>query len=70
VLDVSEHGVRIELEATALLADSIRLFLTKDGSRQPRCQIAWRSGHQIGLCYLGPIEHRSVKVTQFSSIGV
>ena len=59
VLDVSEHGARIELASSARLPDDIYLFITKDGSRRRRCRIAWRSDMQIGVSYIGPIELRS-----------
>lgn len=58
ILDVSEHGARIELASPAGLPNDIYLFITMDGSRRRRCRIAWRSETQIGVGYIGPIEVR------------
>ena len=66
VLDVSEHGARLEIAGAANLPDFVYLNLTKDGSRRRRCQIAWRSDEQIGVCYVGPIELLSIKLGRFS----
>jgi hypothetical protein len=68
VLDVSEHGARIQVGAVADLPEFVDLLFTRDGSRLRRCQIAWRSEGQIGVCYIGPVEVRGAKLTRFSAI--
>lgn len=56
VIDVSEHGARIELASPAGTPDDFYLLLTKNGSRQRRCRVVWRSGLQIGVIYMGHVE--------------
>lgn len=56
VIDVSEHGARIELASLAGTPDDFYLLLTKSGSRQRRCRVAWRSGLMIGVIYMGHVE--------------
>jgi hypothetical protein len=68
VLDVSEHGARIQVGAVAELPELVDLLFTRDGSRQRRCQIAWRSDGQIGVCYIGPVEVRGAKSGRFSAL--
>lgn len=59
VVDVSEHGARIEIAGPAGLPDEFSLYLTQDGSRRRRCKIAWRSEMQVGVSYVGPVELRA-----------
>ena len=67
VLDVSEHGARIELASPAEIPDDFRLFLTNDGSRQRRCRVVWRSDAQIGVSYMAPVEVPGLKLIQFKN---
>jgi len=56
VLDVSEHGARIEVAHLPGVPDEFYIFLSKDGTRRRRCRIAWRSDVQIGVIYMGYVE--------------
>ena len=67
VLDVSEHGARIELASPGGVPDDFCLFLTRDGSRQRRCRVVWRSDAQIGVSYMGHVEVQSLKFNRFAS---
>lgn len=59
VVDVSEHGARIELASPAGIPNDFYLFLTEDGTRRRRCRVPWRSEGEIGVSYIGPVELRS-----------
>jgi hypothetical protein len=56
VLDVSEGGARIALSSKEAPSKEFWLVLSKDGTRRRRCRLIWRTGDQIGVGYLGPIQ--------------
>ena len=68
VLDVSEQGARIEISSMIDVPDSFYLILARAGSRKRLCRVAWRGDDQIGICYLGPVEHDSVKISRFTAV--
>jgi hypothetical protein len=55
VLDVSEDGARIMVASPAELPKEFYLVLSKHGTRR-RGRLAWRSGEEVGVSYLGPLE--------------
>jgi hypothetical protein len=68
ILDVSEHGARIEISQMIEVPESFYLILARTGSRKRLCRIAWRTDDQIGICYLGPIVDDSVKIGRFTAV--
>jgi len=56
VLDVSEEGARIMLASAATLPQEFSLVFTKYGRICRRCRMVWRSGVEVGVEYLGPLE--------------
>jgi PilZ domain len=57
VLDVSEGGARIMVSAQHDLPKQFWLVLTEDRTKRRHCRLAWRSGAQVGVAYLGAIQH-------------
>jgi hypothetical protein len=64
VVDVSDGGARVMVEASSDLPKEFYLVLTKSGTRR-RCRLVWSSEQEIGVFYLGPIEfwHLSAQST-------
>jgi hypothetical protein len=54
VADVSETGVRIELESPGELPKEFWLLLSRDGKVRRRCELVWQTGEQVGARYLMP----------------
>jgi hypothetical protein len=59
VLDVSEDGARIRVTSPAELPREFYLVLSKKGTRR-RSRLTWRSGGEVGVSYLGPLEFGSL----------
>jgi hypothetical protein len=57
VLDVSDEGARIAIDAPHLLPVAFYLVLSRSGTRRP-CRLIWRSKDEAGLFYLGPLDPR------------
>ena len=50
--DISEAGVRINVDTPAGVPFEFFLVLSKDGKVRRRCRVIWRSDDQIGACFL------------------
>lgn len=48
VVDVSENGVRIEVETPRDVASRFSLLMSRDAVPGRRCQVKWRRGSLIG----------------------
>jgi hypothetical protein len=55
VLDVSDEGARIAIQAPHELPEVFYLVLSRNGTRRP-CRLIWRSKDEAGLFYLGPLD--------------
>jgi hypothetical protein len=55
VLDVADNGARIRVAYPAELPREFYLVLSKNGTRR-RARLAWRSGEEVGMSYVGPLE--------------
>jgi PilZ domain len=57
VLDISEDGARLLLTASCVaLPEEFSLVFTRYGIIRRRCRVVWRSGAEVGIAYLGPLE--------------
>jgi len=56
VLNVSEEGARIKLAPGVILPQEFSLVFTRYGIIRRRCRMVWRSGAEVGVIYLGPLE--------------
>jgi hypothetical protein len=56
VLDVSDSGARVSASSKTSFPKEFWLVFSKDGTRRRRCRMAWRSGEQMGLKYLAPLQ--------------
>ena len=56
VLDVSEDGARILLASEVALPQEFSLVFTRYGRIRRRCRMVWRSGVEVGVEYLGPLD--------------
>jgi hypothetical protein len=52
VVDISELGANVAVEAADQLPDSFMLLLTPSGHPARRCRVAWRSGENVGVEFL------------------
>lgn len=58
VLDVSDEGARIAIQAPHQLPVVFYMVLSRNGTRRP-CRLIWRSKDEAGLFYLGPLNRVS-----------
>jgi hypothetical protein len=49
VVDISELGAKLAVEAPADLPDHFMLLLTPSGHPARRCRVAWRSDEHLGV---------------------
>ena len=47
--DISDAGVRIEVEDTQPIPDQFILFLSNNGTARRACTVVWRNAHQLGV---------------------
>lgn len=52
IWDISEHGARLAAPHPKALPSTFTLFLSRDGTSQKYCRVAWRSEAQIGVQFL------------------
>ena len=57
VLDVSQGGGRIRLEANALVPDHFVLLFTNAGTVRRACSVIWRRGDYLGVAFSGRFDH-------------
>jgi hypothetical protein len=57
VLDVSEGGGRIRLDAPAILPDHFTLVLTSNGRVRRACRVIWRHDIYLGVAFSGRFDH-------------
>jgi hypothetical protein len=59
VVDISELGAKLAVDAAQALPDSFLLLLTPSGHPARRCRVAWRSDEDVGVEFLPehPSEH-------------
>lgn len=53
VVDFSETGVRIEVDAPLPVANRFSLLMTRDAAPGRTCRIKWRRGSLIGAEFVG-----------------
>jgi hypothetical protein len=58
LVDISESGARLALEAPAEIPETFCLFLSPGGEVRRDCRIAWRSDKQVGVQFVG-VQHRA-----------
>jgi hypothetical protein len=57
VLDVSEGGGRIRLEADARVPDYFVLLFTMAGTVRRACSVIWRHDDYLGVAFNGRFDH-------------
>ena len=57
VLDVSQGGGRIRLEANAAVPDHFVLLFTHAGTVRRECSVVWRQDGYIGVAFFGRFDH-------------
>jgi hypothetical protein len=57
VLDVSQGGARIRLNADAQLPDRFSLFFNRAGSVRRACRLIWRRNCDLGVVFDGPFDN-------------
>ncbi len=53
LVDLSNSGVRILVEAPHDVADRFSLLLTRGAAPGRRCRVKWRNGSEIGAEFVG-----------------
>jgi hypothetical protein len=53
VVELSNSGVRIEVDAPHDVASRFSLLLSRDAAPGRRCRIKWRQGAEIGAEFIG-----------------
>jgi hypothetical protein len=48
LVDVSETGIRIEVDAPRAVADRFSLLMSRDAAPGRQCRVKWRRGSLIG----------------------
>ncbi len=51
LLDISNTGACLEVEAPATIPDRFTLLLSADGKALRKCRVVWRRPHQIGVTF-------------------
>ena len=54
--DISTLGARLTVADCAALSDRFALLVTRDERPGTPCRVAWRSGQQIGIEFLAPMD--------------
>jgi hypothetical protein len=49
IVDISEGGARISLEADEQLPEAFMLLLTRNGRTRRNCRLVWRNGQTLGV---------------------
>jgi hypothetical protein len=49
IVDISEGGARLSLEADEPLPEAFILLLTRNGRTSRHCRVVWRDGHTLGV---------------------
>ncbi len=49
IVDISESGARISLEAGQTLPETFTLLLTRNGRTRRQCRVVWRDGQTLGV---------------------
>jgi hypothetical protein len=57
VLDVSQGGGRIRLDARASVPDQFELFFTMAGTVRRACSVIWRQDSYLGVEFSGRFDH-------------
>jgi hypothetical protein len=57
VLDVSQGGGRIRLEADARVPDYFVLFFTHAGTVRRECSVTWRRDDYLGVAFSSRFDH-------------
>jgi hypothetical protein len=57
VLDVSQGGGRIRLEADAMVPDRFVLLFTMAGTVRRACSVVWRHDSYIGVAFTGRFDN-------------
>ena len=57
VLDVSQGGGRIRLEANAAVPDHFVLLFTHAGTVRRECTVVWRQDGYLGVAFFGRFDH-------------
>jgi hypothetical protein len=57
VLDVSQGGGRIRLEANAVVPDHFVLLFTHAGTVRRECSVVWRQDGYLGVAFSGRFDH-------------
>jgi hypothetical protein len=57
VLDVSQGGGRIRLEANAAVPDHFVLLFTYAGTVRRECNVIWRQDGYLGVAFFGRFDH-------------
>lgn len=53
LLDVSDNGGRIRLEARLMLPNHFTLLLTSNGRVRRECRVIWRQDVYLGVAFVG-----------------
>jgi PilZ domain len=49
IVDISEGGARLSLEADETLPETFMLLLTRNGRTRRYCRVVWRDGQTLGV---------------------
>jgi hypothetical protein len=49
IVDISEGGARLSLEADEPLPEAFMLLLTRNGRTSRHCRLVWRTGQTLGV---------------------
>jgi PilZ domain len=49
IVDISESGARLSLEADEPLPEAFMLLLTRNGRAKRHCRLVWRNGQTLGV---------------------
>ena len=63
VRDLSDSGVRLQVEQASSVPDTFELLIDLDGF-EARCSVVWRRAREIGACFVTPPTRVAPKRTQ------
>jgi hypothetical protein len=61
VLDVSQGGSRVRVEARTTIPDHFYLLFTRTASVRRECRVIWRHEQYLGVAFSGRFDHVQVQ---------
>lgn len=51
MIDVSEAGAKLRIDAPAVIPDEFVIWLSREGFPRRRCKVVWRTNNELGVAF-------------------